>query len=117
MRLSVIGLKLLAIYDIVLDMKKDLSKIKKAVSNEKPLLYKKYGVTKIGIFGSQVFGDYSKDSDVDVLIDYKKKLSLFDLVEMEDYLSKKVGKKVDLVPKNNLKKYIRNDILSSVVYV
>lgn len=98
-------------------MKNNLSKIKRVVENAKPLLHKKYGVTKIGIFGSQVFGDYSKDSDVDVLVDYKKKLSLFDLVEIEDYLSGKMGKKVDLVPKNNLKEYIRNDILSSVVYV
>lgn len=35
----------------------------------------------------------------------------------ENYLSDKLGKKVDLVGKDGLKKYIKKDILDSTVYV
>ncbi|KKS82987.1 MAG: Nucleotidyltransferase [Candidatus Gottesmanbacteria bacterium GW2011_GWA1_43_11] len=94
-----------------------LKKIRDIISKEKGVLSRKFGVTKLGIFGSYVFGDYKNDSDVDILVEYNKKLSLFDFVDAEEYLSKKIGKKVDLVSKNSLKKYIKSDILGSAIYV
>lgn len=93
-----------------------LIKIKSIIKSEKPTLCEKYGVTKIGIFGSYSFGDFKKNSDVDILVEFKEPISLFKFMKLEDYLSYKLGKKVDLISKNGIKKYIKKNILSSTVY-
>ncbi|KKP48066.1 MAG: polymerase beta domain protein region protein [Candidatus Woesebacteria bacterium GW2011_GWA1_33_30] len=96
-----------------------LDEAKKIISMYKANLVKNYGVSKIGIFGSFVFNDFSPKSDIDILIDLSKKSNLgyFSLVRMENELSDKLGRKVDLVTKNSLKSYIKDDILKSVIYV
>lgn len=89
------------------------------IKKEKSTLVKNYGVSKIGIFGSFAFGDFTPESDIDVLIDLKKNnnLGYFKLSEIESNLSKTLGRKVDLVTINGLKPYIKNNILKSVIYV
>ena len=90
--------------------------IKKKLTELKPYLKEKYGVTQIGVFGSRVRGNYQEDSDLDVLIEYDGMLGkrYFDL---EDFLNDSLGVKVDLVPKKFLKKYIGEVILEEVEYV
>lgn len=93
-----------------------LSRIKKILAFEKASLATKYGVSKIGVFGSFVFGDFTRNSDIDVLVEFKHSVGLFQIMDLEDYLSDKLGRKVDVVPKDSLKKYIKKDILRSTVY-
>ncbi len=93
-----------------------LTEIKKILTDEKRNLDYKYGVSKIGVFGSFVFGDFRKNSDIDILVEFKKPVGLFKFIELENYLSEKLGKKVDLVSKDGLKKYIKRDILESTIY-
>lgn len=96
-----------------------LSEVKKIIKKQKANLAQKYGVSKIGIFGSFAYGDFTSKSDIDVLIDLSKNnnLGYLGLVNMENNLSDKLGRKVDLVTKNALKPYVRDDILKSVIYV
>ncbi len=75
----------------------------KKLRDQKPLLKDQYGVSSLGIFGSYVRGEQKKKSDVDILIDLAKPISLFGLIDLEDQLSELIGKKVDLVLKNELK--------------
>ena len=98
---------------------KSLIEAKEILKREKALLAKNYGISDIGIFGSFAFGDFTQKSDVDILINLNRnsKMSYFDLVSIEDELSNKLGRKVDLVIKSSLKPYIKNDILKSVLYV
>lgn len=95
----------------------DLSQAKKILAAEEKRLAQNYGVSQIGVFGSFVFGDCRKDSDIDLLVEFKKPIGLFDFIELENYLTDKLGRKVDLVAKKGLKRYIRKNILDSVVYV
>ena len=60
----------------------------------------KYHVSQLGIFGSYARGDYNSASDIDILVEYVQKPSLFDL---KDYLSDRLQMKVDLVTKDGLK--------------
>lgn len=74
-----------------------------------------YLPTKIGIFGSYARDENRPDSDLDILIDIKKPISLFDLVKIQQDLSDLVGIKVDLVTERSirnekLKKYIEKDL-------
>jgi uncharacterized protein len=97
-------------------MKINLNDVKKILTEEKSMLAATYGVTHIGIFGSFAFGDFGKDSDIDILVEFKHPIALFEYLKLENYLSKKLGRKVDLVDKAGLKPYVKKDILRSAVY-
>lgn len=97
---------------------KTLEEIKALLSQSKPIILEKYNwVIEIGIFGSYVRGEQNEDSDVDILIDYSKAPSLFRLLELENYLTEKLGIQTDVITKNGLKPWVKERILSEVIYV
>ena len=94
-----------------------LNEVKTIIREEKPTLRKDFGVSKIGVFGSVVFGDAGKHSDVDVLVEFNRPVGLFTFVALENHLSERLGRTVDLVAKDGLKPYLRKEIVRSTVYV
>jgi len=51
----------------------------------------------VGIFGSCVRGEQKQGSDVDLLVRFGDGATLFDLVELSEFLEHKLGMKVDIV--------------------
>ena len=97
-----------------MDNNKQLKRIKKIII---PIL-KKNGVVKAGIFGSYARGEAKKKSDVDILIQVrKKKFSLFDLVGLEQKLEQQVGRKVDLLTYRSLHPLLKERILKEEVRI
>ncbi len=94
-------------------MRKEIAIIKKKVC---PIL-KKYGVKRAGVFGSVVKGKTKKYSDVDILVEIKKDISLLDFVGLKIELEEKLGKKVDLVEYNTIKPLIKEQILNEQVAI
>ena len=91
--------------------------ILKTINGNLPFLRSTYHVKKIGLFGSAARGDDNKDSDVDILVDFDAPIGFFDFIRLEKFLSEILGKKVDLVSKEALKPFIRNDVLKELIYV
>ena len=91
--------------------------ILKVLKKELPYIRKKYRVKSIGLFGSCVRGEERKESDIDILIEFEKPIGLFKFMELEEYLSQKLGRKVDLVEKEALKERIKPYVMEVVVYV
>ncbi|MGA7797824.1 MAG: nucleotidyltransferase family protein [Methanoregula sp.] len=82
-----------------------------------PEIKKRFGVRDIGIFGSFVRGEERPDSDVDVLVSFRKGEETFDnYMDCKFYLEDLFMRKVDLVMKGAIKKRIRPYILKEVVY-
>jgi len=73
-----------------------------------------YSPSRVGIFGSYARNEEKKDSDLDILVNFSKSISLFDLVGMEIELSEKLGIKVDLVTERavhpKLREFINQDL-------
>lgn len=88
-------------------MSTNLQKIKKIAAP----FFKNYGVKRAAVFGSTVRGDAKKNSDIDILIEFKNKKSLLDLVGLELDLAKQYGRKVDLVTFASLHPLLRDRIL------
>lgn len=65
---------------------------------------------EIGIFGSFARGDNNDSSDLDILVQFGKKLNLFDLVDLENKLTEALGIKVDLITRNALSPFIKEFI-------
>lgn len=93
--------------------------IKNVLSEHIKELEQKYGVKELGIFGSCLRGEQRKDSDLDILVEFKSdaKIDLIKFVELEEYLSELLGIKVDLVLKSGLKPMIGERILQEVIYL
>ena len=80
---------------------------------------KKFQVETIGVFGSYVQGEQTRMSEVDILVEFSKgaRVGLLKFVELELFLSKKLGVKVDLVARGGLKPSLKKRILNEVVFV
>ena len=96
---------------------KTLIDIQNILTELKPELTDKYHVSQLGIFGSYARGDYNSASDIDIIVEYSQKPSLFGLIELQDYLSDRLQMKVDLVTKEGLKPQIKEKILAEVIYL
>ena len=94
-----------------------LEEIKEILKKQKPAIRTKYGVKEIGIFGSYVRGEQKKKSDVDVLVEFEKPISLLKLVNLENFLADLIETKVDVVPKEDIRYELKERILKEVVYV
>lgn len=65
------------------------------------------GITYLALFGSQARGDQNIDSDVDLLVEFKETPGLIGFIRTKQQFEKVFDRKVDLVTKNGLSKYIR----------
>ncbi|HXB39847.1 MAG TPA: nucleotidyltransferase family protein [Bacteroidia bacterium] len=79
---------------------------------------KRYGVTKLGIFGSFARDEARTESDVDffveVLQEYK---TLKNFYALKIYLQKLTGRNIELVTPQSLNKFIGKYILQEIEYV
>jgi predicted nucleotidyltransferase len=92
-----------------------LGEIRKILKEQRELLAEKYGIAVVGIFGSHLRGESKSDSDLDLLADILRPISLLELVGAELYLSETLGIKVDLVPKRSLRKELKEGILKEAI--
>jgi hypothetical protein len=96
-----------------------VDEIKRTLKKYESELKEKFGVSEIGVFGSNVRREQKKGSDIDILVEIypDTEMDLIKFVELEEYLSKLLGIKVDLVMKSALKPRVGKRILEEVVYI
>ncbi|WP_297091526.1 nucleotidyltransferase family protein [Thermococcus sp.] len=94
-----------------------LRDVQRVLRVHKEELRERYGVKRIGVFGSYSRGEQKEDSDVDILVEFEKPIGLIDFIRLQEYLESLLGVKVDLVTKGALKKRIKERILQEVKYV
>ncbi|MDP3763641.1 MAG: nucleotidyltransferase family protein [bacterium] len=87
------------------------------LAQQQETLRETYAVKKIGIFGSTARGEENSTSDVDVLVEFSRPVGMFQFLDLEMFLTKIIGGKVDLVTKQALKPAIKDSVLREIVYV
>ncbi|MFQ3674927.1 MAG: nucleotidyltransferase family protein [Endomicrobiia bacterium] len=93
-----------------------LEKISNIIRNNKEILIRDYKVKSIGLFGSCVRKEQTKKSDIDILVEFSEPVGL-KFFALENYLSKILRKKVDLVTKKAIKPVIKKEILKEVIKI
>jgi predicted nucleotidyltransferase len=70
------------------------------------------GIIFLAVFGSTVRGEQKKTSDIDIAIEFgkNKQKTLFDLVHVENELTKVLKKKVDLGIFSSLSPYVIENV-------
>lgn len=78
-----------------------------------------YHVTKLGLFGSFLYGQNTKDSDIDLVIELEDNTqNIYDLKkDLKRFIKKNLGRDVDLVREKYLKPYAKEKILKEAIYV
>ncbi len=94
-----------------------MKRILEILHEQIPVLAERYDVEKLEVFGSYVHSEQKKDSDLDILVTFRKAPSLLTFIAIENYLSDLLGIKVDLVIKDSLKPKIGQHILSEAIPV
>jgi len=91
--------------------------IKRKLTELKPKLKEKFKVESIGLFGSYVRGEHKRESDLDILVEFSEPIGFFDFLKLEEFLSKELDVKVDLVMRKGLKNRIKGRIIKEAIYV
>ncbi len=78
---------------------------------------KKFGVKRMGIFGSFAKGEGREESDIDILVEFEKTVDFFEFLDLKEFLENLFHREVDLVTKRALKPLIKEKILKEVIYV
>ncbi|PIN89783.1 hypothetical protein COU57_05355 [Candidatus Pacearchaeota archaeon CG10_big_fil_rev_8_21_14_0_10_32_14] len=94
-------------------MKNDIEDLKNKIRK----ILKQYGIARAGIFGSYARGEQKKNSDIDILIQPTKDMSLLDFVHIKLELEDILGKKVDLISYKYIHPYLKKRILESEVSI
>lgn len=81
-----------------------------------PIL-QRYGVKRVGLFGSCVRGEMREDSDIDILVEIEKDISLLDFVGLKLEIEEALGEKVDLVEYKTIKPLLKERILNEQVRI
>ena len=84
------------------------------------VLTDEYGVSRIGIFGSAAKGTMTEDSDLDIVVEFKRPIG-FKFIRLVEYLEELFGKKVDLITKDGIEnirvKEVAKNIERNLIYV
>ena len=97
---------------------KDLKELVDILKRHETELRKRYGIKKVGIFGSYLRGEADEGSDFDILVEFEEgvDIGLLRFVEIENHLTDLFGVKVDLVEKSALRPRIGSQIMKEIVY-
>lgn len=71
-----------------------------------------YGVRALAVFGSIAKNEGTRDSDIDILVDFDSKRGLFVFIGLKNYLESILNCEVDLVTKKALHPALKKRILS-----
>ncbi len=82
-----------------------------------PQIKKRYGIKKLGVFGSVLRDQHTPDSDIDILVEFTRPVGFVHFMKVENRLQELLESKVDLATPASLKKQIGSIIKKEVQYV
>lgn len=94
-------------------MSNKLTQIKETVTP----IFKQYGISQAGGFGSYARGDERPGSDIDFLIHLGKPIDLIQFIRLKAELEAALGKAIDLVTDDTIIPYFEPDIKKDLINI
>lgn len=77
----------------------------------------RFGVQDLWLFGSVARDEAGPNSDVDLLVEFRQSVSLFELFRLQHYLEDTLGvPKVDLVMRRSIRPALRERVLAEAIH-
>mgnify|MGYP001289365120 CR=1 FL=1 len=94
------------------------SPVFRKLHNAIPAIQTRFGVKRIGIFGSFARCEQTRSSDVDVLVEFAEGQATFDnFMQLVYFLEDLFNRKVDLLTIGSIDKYIRSRVEREVIWI
>ena len=87
------------------------------LSEHKEEFYAKYGVTKMGLFGSYARDEQNDNSDIDIAVEIESKNKFRSFFGLKHYIEDNLYHKIDLGIESSLKPVSRKYIEKEIIYV
>ncbi|MEA1892434.1 MAG: nucleotidyltransferase family protein [Campylobacterota bacterium] len=87
------------------------------LNHNRTFIKEKFGVTKIGLFGSYARGEANISSDIDIAVEIESKNSFRSFFSLLHFLEDGLKSKVDLGIENSMKPIAKKTILKDIIYV
>ncbi len=84
--------------------------------SHKDEMYEKFGLVKIGLFGSYVRGEQREDSDIDLAVEIKSSNKFRSFFGLKSYLEDGLHKKIDLGIESSIKPIVHQYIKKEIEY-
>lgn len=77
----------------------------------------KFGVERLGLFGSFVRGDQNENSDIDILVEFSSDKKNYDnFINLVFFLEEILQRRVELVTPESISPYLKSYIMGEVGY-
>jgi len=97
---------------------KETEQIVEYLRANKKVLRDKFGVTRLGIFGSFVRHTQHISSDIDLIVEFEKgRKNIHAFLRLKRFLEKEFARKVDIGFEHSLKPVVRKNIKGRILYV
>lgn len=98
----------------------EISSIEEVVAylrNNKSFLYEKFGVTRMGIFGSFTREEQTSSSDIDMIVEMEgSRKNIHSFLQMKKFLEKELSRKIDMGFEHSLKPIVKEKIKGQTIY-
>lgn len=95
----------------------NLEQILLVLKTKKPYLEKRYAVSELGVFGSYARGEAQKESDIDILVDFNKKIDAFEYIRLAHELEDLFKQKIDVVSRKGIKAQYLTFVEKNLIHV
>ncbi len=87
------------------------------LKNNKNFLYDRFGVIRIGIFGSFVRNEQTHSSDIDMVVEIEKsRKNIHNFFQLKRFLEKDLAREIDIGFEHTLKPILREKIKGQIIY-
>jgi predicted nucleotidyltransferase len=93
----------------------DLFQLIQDKKNEIKAIASKHGAYNIRVFGSVARKNFTKDSDIDFLVNFNPKTSLLDWCSLRLDLEDLLGTRVDVASEKTLKSALKEKVLAEAI--
>jgi len=97
--------------------KKELNTTLQTIKDLREQIRREYKAEIVGIFGSYARGEQKESSDLDILVKFLDRATLFDFVGLGDFLEEKLHVKVDIVSERAVRPELKEQIFQEVIAV
>jgi predicted nucleotidyltransferase len=88
------------------------------LQDKRAFFHERFGVTRMGVFGSFAQGRQAIESDIDLVVEFEKgKKNIHTFLQLRRLLEKELSRKVDLGFEHSLKPIVRENIKGKILYV
>ena len=87
------------------------------LANRREEIVHRFGVKKLGVFGSAARGEMREGSDIDVLVEFDSPATFDGYMDLKFYLEDLFGRSVDVVIEDTVKPRMRPLIEKDLIHV